>query len=146
MPKQKHDDWPTFDSVFHELAPNSLSARERLAERAVKAETPSIESPEIIEVIDVGSPDFAELEPRSDADVQTALAPLPEAEDLKLEGETIPNSDIHDEYGLQDEILDLDNPNAEDFIGDTDVPFSACLLYTSPSPRDQRGSRMPSSA
>ena len=25
-------------------------------------------------------------------------------------------------------------------------PNSACLLYTSPSPRDQRGSRMPSSA
>ena len=24
--------------------------------------------------------------------------------------------------------------------------FSTCLLYTSPSPRDQRGSRMPSSA
>ena len=24
--------------------------------------------------------------------------------------------------------------------------FNACLLYTSPSPRDQRGSRMPSSA
>ena len=24
--------------------------------------------------------------------------------------------------------------------------FIACLLYTSPSPRDQRGSRMPSSA
>ena len=24
--------------------------------------------------------------------------------------------------------------------------FSSCLLYTSPSPRDQRGSRMPSSA
>ena len=30
-------------------------------------------------------------------------------------------------------IVDLDNP-------------SSCLLYTSPSPRDQRGSRMPSSA
>ena len=27
-----------------------------------------------------------------------------------------------------------------------DVPFSTCLLYTSPSPRDQRGARMPSSA
>ena len=28
-----------------------------------------------------------------------------------------------------------------------DVPtITACLLYTSPSPRDQRGSRMPSSA
>ena len=25
-------------------------------------------------------------------------------------------------------------------------PIKACLLYTSPSPRDQRGSRMPSSA
>ena len=28
----------------------------------------------------------------------------------------------------------------------TVVWFIACLLYTSPSPRDQRGSRMPSSA
>ena len=27
-----------------------------------------------------------------------------------------------------------------------DRGYSACLLYTSPSPRDQRGSRMPSSA
>ena len=26
------------------------------------------------------------------------------------------------------------------------APFYGCLLYTSPSPRDQRGSRMPSSA
>ena len=26
------------------------------------------------------------------------------------------------------------------------VPAGTCLLYTSPSPRDQRGSRMPSSA
>ena len=25
-------------------------------------------------------------------------------------------------------------------------PYRVCLLYTSPSPRDQRGSRMPSSA
>ena len=27
-----------------------------------------------------------------------------------------------------------------------DIPGWICLLYTSPSPRDQRGSRMPSSA
>ena len=27
-----------------------------------------------------------------------------------------------------------------------EVRLTACLLYTSPSPRDQRGSRMPSSA
>ena len=26
------------------------------------------------------------------------------------------------------------------------IPVGSCLLYTSPSPRDQRGSRMPSSA
>ena len=26
------------------------------------------------------------------------------------------------------------------------MSFKSCLLYTSPSPRDQRGSRMPSSA
>ena len=31
------------------------------------------------------------------------------------------------------------------FFGDL-VEFITCLLYTSPSPRDQRGSRMPSSA
>ena len=29
-------------------------------------------------------------------------------------------------------------------VDDFDLPF-ICLLYTSPSPRDQRGSRMPSS-
>ena len=29
---------------------------------------------------------------------------------------------------------------------ETDGPFTICLLYTSPSPRDQRGSRMPASA
>ena len=27
-----------------------------------------------------------------------------------------------------------------------DWKYNSCLLYTSPSPRDQRGSRMPSSA
>ena len=37
---------------------------------------------------------------------------------------------------------------AVDFLEQLDVPAYkiACLLYTSPSPRDQRGSRMPSSA
>ena len=38
----------------------------------------------------------------------------------------------------------------EEFIQDENTErtfdFSLCLLYTSPSPRDQRGSRMPSSA
>ena len=31
-------------------------------------------------------------------------------------------------------------------ILEEDGPFEVCLLYTSPSPRDQRGTRMPSSA
>ena len=34
-----------------------------------------------------------------------------------------------------------DEPEAEDWLH-----YAICLLYTSPSPRDQRGSRMPSSA
>ena len=35
-------------------------------------------------------------------------------------------------------------PGPQGKVGDTGV--QGCLLYTSPSPRDQRGSRMPSSA
>ena len=31
-------------------------------------------------------------------------------------------------------------------IGEDGIESNYCLLYTSPSPRDQRGSRMPSSA
>ena len=32
------------------------------------------------------------------------------------------------------------------YSGQQVAHYTACLLYTSPSPRDQRGSRMPSSA
>ena len=44
------------------------------------------------------------------------------------------------------ELIDMSKHSGEHpRMGATDVcPF--CLLYTSPSPRDQRGSRMPSSA
>ena len=38
--------------------------------------------------------------------------------------------------------IDLGNSTSVDYVN---IAFS-CLLYTSPSPRDQRGSRMPSSA
>ena len=37
-------------------------------------------------------------------------------------------------------------PIADGGEGTVDAMVRACLLYTSPSPRDQRGSRMPSSA
>ena len=36
--------------------------------------------------------------------------------------------------------------DAGDVMLDQEYPSEDCLLYTSPSPRDQRGSRMPSSA
>ena len=39
-----------------------------------------------------------------------------------------------------------DSDNGESNVVQTDDSVFACLLYTSPSPRDQRGSRMPSSA
>ena len=52
------------------------------------------------------------------------------------------------------QLIDL-RPSSEfndgHITGSINIPFSdlenrSCLLYTSPSPRDQRGSRMPSSA
>ena len=42
-------------------------------------------------------------------------------------------------------MLKFDWPEIEMVPRDSD-PMKGCLLYTSPSPRDQRGSRMPSSA
>ena len=43
---------------------------------------------------------------------------------------------------------DLKSSDGEDVWADSQFQdlLKACLLYTSPSPRDQRGSRMPSSA
>ena len=48
---------------------------------------------------------------------------------------------------MVDEVRDLDaaKAKARDRLAKS-AKQSACLLYTSPSPRDQRGSRMPSSA
>ena len=37
-------------------------------------------------------------------------------------------------------------PRARVFVHEDGASHMVCLLYTSPSPRDQRGSRMPSSA
>ena len=47
---------------------------------------------------------------------------------------------------LAEPVMDFDNSLkklSEDMI---ETMYEGCLLYTSPSPRDQRGSRMPSSA
>ena len=46
------------------------------------------------------------------------------------------------EYSLMQERLTTVRPDSSFFV----FADTVCLLYTSPSPRDQRGSRMPSSA
>ena len=49
-------------------------------------------------------------------------------------------------FSLGKEVLiDLDAIGMVEFLDDLEFPVS-CLLYTSPSPRDKRQSRMPSSA
>ena len=50
---------------------------------------------------------------------------------------------LQESLDLPDSLLAAGNPKSS--TGRLDV-FTRCLLYTSPSPRDQRGSRMPSSA
>ena len=41
---------------------------------------------------------------------------------------------------------ECENPKTQQVNVSLTLEASTCLLYTSPSPRDQRGSRMPSSA
>ena len=45
------------------------------------------------------------------------------------------------EFDIFDSLIRINDKSNINIIG-----YHACLLYTSPSPRDQRGSRMPSSA
>ena len=52
---------------------------------------------------------------------------------------------VHGDKEMVDAILDHPDIKAVSFVGSSDIA-NYCLLYTSPSPRDQRGSRMPSSA
>ena len=50
--------------------------------------------------------------------------------------------------GFEDEVI-VTARKRQETVQDIPVAitaFTGCLLYTSPSPRDQRGSRMPSSA
>ena len=57
------------------------------------------------------------------------------------------NFDIENSVFLEDRPLELAKPNPDSLIESiSGINSKCCLLYTSPSPRDQRGSRMPSSA
>ena len=65
-------------------------------------------------------------------------------ENFKYAGkETIYIEVVDDSTEIQLNSLGIDIVNA--FV-ENDEGIHICLLYTSPSPRDQRGSRMPSSA
>ena len=49
--------------------------------------------------------------------------------------------------GIQTSVKDFINKAQRDIINsEVEWPFTVCLLYTSPSPRDREKSRMPSSA
>ena len=50
----------------------------------------------------------------------------------------------HKEFGTKNTLFNFQNTYLELLAADGEG--IGCLLYTSPSPRDQRGSRMPSSA
>ena len=51
------------------------------------------------------------------------------------------------EHLSRDDLMSMDFTQREDAVPlEPYERYTPCLLYTSPSPRDQRGSRMPSSA
>ena len=65
-------------------------------------------------------------------------------EDANADLRPLDQTDLGEEVASDDDVL-----NAAELVQvrqDKGVQPDACLLYTSPSPRDQRGSRMPSSA
>ena len=73
-------------------------------------------------------------------------------QDLSIEtGETVQwimEGGFHDVNGVTNTITGESFNNPEEFYFDatSDLGVMGCLLYTSPSPRDKRQSRMPSSA
>ena len=63
-----------------------------------------------------------------------------------LTGEPIAGSvNTGQSFEFAESVGQLQSNNISNSVSQGDV-FYGCLLYTSPSPRDQRGSRMPSSA
>ena len=66
-------------------------------------------------------------------------------------GDPLIQGEGHDHKNASQHQFGTDNMELLDFNslttpGNAEVQVATCLLYTSPSPRDQRGSRMPSSA
>ena len=85
-------------------------------------------------------------------DVDALFDDVPAASDDDLGFDSIDDTEDDDVLELEAPAVAVE-PEAEDIAADDDLGFDGdeslvdvCLLYTSPSPRDQRGSRMPSSA
>ena len=66
-------------------------------------------------------------------------------DEAKTHSETLRELGASLEAELEPSVVDLQDRSVT-LSGTVDDQFKDCLLYTSPSPRDQRGSRMPSSA
>ena len=47
---------------------------------------------------------------------------------------------------MKEDVQNIPHKSNQEKPSSVNAPINDCLLYTSPSPRDQRGSRMPSSA
>ena len=88
----------------------------------------------------------------SDKSIAAYVLGLKNVDELTANGTSVERATVlYGDYLKQQKRAGNDNPASfEDFAGAIDTARSACvkdcLLYTSPSPRDQRGSRMPSSA
>ena len=72
---------------------------------------------------------------------ETIKTTLPKAKELRRVVE--PLITLAKEDSVANRRLAFDRLRDKEIVGKL---FTDCLLYTSPSPRDQRGSRMPSSA
>ena len=69
---------------------------------------------------------------------------LPAMSDQMTEAELLSwNVSVGDKVNKGDVLCEISTDKVD---MDLESPYTGCLLYTSPSPRDQRGSRMPSSA
>ena len=79
-------------------------------------------------------------------DVVNAKAVPGDAPTAKEETEVDETQEVvSEEEATTDEVVSEEEVAAEEVVAEAEEEIT-CLLYTSPSPRDQRGSRMPSSA
>ena len=80
----------------------------------------------------------------ADRTARSVMVPRPDVFWVSIEDE--PNAVLDEIRTSGHSRIPVAGENPDDIIGVVQAKDLLCLLYTSPSPRDQRGSRMPSSA